>query len=61
MTEAGHAVKGTTEQQGGMSWYIWAAIIGVVIIAVGYAVWEWRVEVAKVIAQVRARFARRTN
>lgn len=62
LSTVGFGVKGaTTQQQSGMGWYMWAAIGGVVLLIIGYAVWEWRQELQKVIDGIRAKFAGKPN
>ncbi|MES2630583.1 MAG: lamin tail domain-containing protein [Patescibacteria group bacterium] len=62
LANAGYGVKGATvKQQGGMSWYMWAAIGGIVLLVIGYAVWEWRDELKKFVNAIKAKFARSAN
>ncbi len=61
MTNAEHAVKGASTQQGGTHWYIWAAIAGVLLLALSYAVWEWRDELKRLIAHIKSKFVRSAN
>jgi hypothetical protein len=62
ISTATYGVKGATSQQSaGMGWYIWAAIAGIIILIVGYGVWEWREELAKLISTAKTRFARKMN
>jgi hypothetical protein len=61
LSTASFGVKGATTKQGGMGWYIWAAIGGVMILIIGYGVWEWREELMKLVNTVKAKFAGRTN
>jgi len=60
MPDAGYkAVGGKIENTG--SWYVWAAIGVLLILAIGYAVWEWRHEIGKFLAQFKVqvlKFAR---
>jgi hypothetical protein len=58
MTQADYAVLGTQTSSNG-SWYIWAAIAGLILAALGYAVWEWRYELRKFFTVLSSRFARR--
>ncbi|MFZ2126099.1 MAG: lamin tail domain-containing protein [Candidatus Microsaccharimonas sp.] len=46
MTKADYAVLGT-QSQSNNNWYIWAAIIGLLLAILGYAAWEWRWELGK--------------
>jgi len=44
-----------------MGWYIWAAIAGIVLLIVGYGVWEWREELKKLFQTAKAKFAGKAN
>lgn len=60
MSTAEHGIKGV--QQNGatqLSWYYIAAIVGVILLIVGYAIWEWREELRRFWRYLRARFAKR--
>ena len=46
MPAAGYGVLGAKTENTG-SWYAFAAIGGVVLLAVGYAIWEWHDEIGK--------------
>lgn len=48
MPHANYAVLGAETKSGG-NWYVWAAVGGVLLLAIGYAVWEWHAEIAKFI------------
>jgi len=62
LSSVGFGVKGaTTKQQGGIGWYMWAAIVGVVLLIVGYGVWEWREELKKLFQAAKAKFAGKPN
>jgi len=62
LSTATYAVKGaTTKQQGGMGWYMWAAVGGIVLLIVGYAVWEWRDELKKLLEAIKMKFAGKAN
>jgi len=62
LSTANYGIKGaTTKQQGGMGWYMWAAIGGIVLLIVGYGVWEWREELKKLFEVVKTKFAGKTN
>jgi hypothetical protein len=62
LSTASFGVKGaSTQQQAGMGWYMWAAIGGVVLLVVGYAVWEWRDELQKLVSVIKAKFAGNAN
>lgn len=57
MTEADYAVLGATEQpQTSSNWYVWAAVSGVVLLGLGYAVWEWRSELKKLFQFIKGKF-----
>jgi hypothetical protein len=43
MPSADYGVLGAETKSGG-NWYVWATVGGVVLLALGYAVWEWHVE-----------------
>jgi len=60
MSDAGHKVLGVTEQKSsGISWYIWAAAILAGAAILGYAAWEWRVEVRRAFGWVKNRLVSR--
>jgi len=62
LSSVGYGVKGaTTQQQGGMGWYMWAAIAGIALLIVGYGVWEWREELTKLFQVIKAKFAGKVN
>ena len=62
LSSANYGVKGAaSQQQSGMGWYIWAAIGGIVLLILGYGVWEWREELKKLLETVQAKFAGRLN
>lgn len=46
MPSADYGVLGAETKSGG-NWYVWAAVGGVLLLAVGYAVWEWHDEIGK--------------
>ena len=48
MPSADYAVLGAKAENGG-SWYAWIAIGGILVLALGYAIWEWHVEIGKFI------------
>lgn len=52
MPAADYAVLGAQTTSNG-TWYIWAAIGGVLLLAVGYAIWEWRQEIASAFKKLR--------
>ena len=56
MPNADYGVLGAETKSNG-SWYILAAVGGVLLIAIGYAVWEWRDEIGKFIQNVRKKAA----
>ncbi len=60
MSSVGYDVKGVqTKASAQLSWYYWAAIIAVVLLIMGYAVWEWRQELTGVWQKVRSAFAKK--
>jgi len=46
MPSAEYGVLGAKAKNGG-DWYVFAAVGGVLLLAVGYAIWEWREEIKK--------------
>jgi len=46
-----HGVQSVADNQ--PSWYYWIAILSVVVIVVGYGVWEWREELRSVWARIQ--------
>lgn len=62
MSQAGFGVLGVqTKASAAVSWYYWAAIGAILLLVVGYAVWEWRQELATVGARIRMTFAKRPH
>lgn len=61
MSTADHGVKDGVIQSSstGVSWYWWLGIGGVVVLILGYAVWEWREELLKVWKTGTHKFARK--
>ncbi len=60
MSDATHGVKGIQNKNDTQpSWYYWAGITGVVVLVLGYAVWEWREELLLLWRRVKAPFAKR--
>jgi hypothetical protein len=60
MPSANYGVR-TTETKNGGSLYVWATVGGILLLAVGYAIWEWRVEIKHFLRRYRMvilRFAR---
>lgn len=53
MPSADYGVLGA-KTDGGGSWYVIAAIGGVLLIALAYAVWEWHVEIGKFMQSIRS-------
>lgn len=53
MSNADYKVLGAQTSSGGGSWYMWAAIGGLLLLAIAYAVWEWRQELAKLFIRVK--------
>jgi hypothetical protein len=59
MATADFGVKGVqTKASAQLSWYYWAAIIGVILVVLGYAIWEWRTELVGLWKRLIAPFAR---
>lgn len=58
MVTADYGVKGASTQSSGVAWYAWLGIVGVVVIILGYAVWEWRSELKALVGTMRRKFAR---
>jgi hypothetical protein len=52
MPVADYGVLGATTSSGGTNWYIWLAIGGILLLAIAYAVWEWRYEINKLFGRV---------
>lgn len=52
MPTADYAVLGAQTTNNG-AWYIWAAIGGVLLLAIGYAMWEWRQEIGGLFRRLR--------
>lgn len=62
MTTADHAVLAATEEKSsGLQWYAWAAMGGIVLAIIGYAVWEWRAELGQLGRTLKARFVPRSE
>jgi hypothetical protein len=62
MTAAPYGVKGvSSQQQSGMGWYMWVAIGGIVLLIIGYGVWEWREELKKLALSTKTWFAGKLN
>jgi hypothetical protein len=62
LTTAHYGIKKATEQQqAGMGWYMWAAIGGIVLLILGYGVWEWRDELGSFMHKLKAKFAPTRN
>jgi len=40
---------------------MWLAVVGLVILIVGYGVWEWRDELKKLFNAVKTKFAGKAN
>lgn len=62
MSNAGFGVKGVqAKADAAISWYYWVAIGAVILLILGYAVWEWRQELLLAANRVRTVFAKRTD
>lgn len=53
MSNADYSVLGAQTESGGGTWYMWAAIGGILLLALAYTVWEWRYELSKLFDQLR--------
>ena len=60
MTETNHGIKdiSTEDSATGASWYWWLGIGGVVMLILGYAVWEWREDLYKLTRAIKAKITR---
>ena len=58
MSNADYGVLGAETKSNG-TWYVFAAVGGIVLVALGYAVWEWRSEIRKFFRKVRSLLTRR--
>lgn len=47
VSQADYGVLGATTSKEANNWYIWLAIGGIILLALGYSVWEWRFEIGK--------------
>ena len=55
MTDAGSAVRGVQMVADNQPrWYYWLAIIGVVVLVLAYAIWEWREELKAMGARLKS-------
>lgn len=56
MTSASHGLSAVEakEASGGIAWYAWVVVIGVVLGVLVYAVWEWRDEVRELLTKLRS-------
>ena len=61
MSKAPNAVSAQTKADAAMSWYYWAAMGAVVLLVLGYGVWEWRQELANLWTRLRIPFAKHTD
>ncbi len=61
MSEAGHALGVQSKTDTAVRWYYWAAIGAILLLIVGYAVWEWRHELGALWVKVRLAFAKHTD
>lgn len=60
MPAADYGVLGA-KTDGGGNWYVWFAVGGILLLALGYTIWEWHVEIGKFVRKYCAsllRFAR---
>lgn len=51
MATADYGVLGAETKTNG-NWYVLAAIVGLLLAALGYAVWEWRIELGKLFGKI---------
>jgi hypothetical protein len=59
MSKADYGVKGVQSVANAqMQWYYWAAIVGVVVLILVYAVWEWRSELGSLRKRISALFVK---
>lgn len=58
MSKVGNGVEVQTKTDAALSWYYWAAIIGIVALVLAYAVWEWREELGVLLTKLRMTFAK---
>lgn len=59
MTQAGHGLEGQeSSSKNQPRWYYWAGIALVVLLVVGYGVWEWRQEILSGVRRVASVFAK---
>ncbi len=62
MSEAGFEIKGVqSKADTALSWYYWAAIGAVLVLILGYAIWEWRQDLALGWTRLRTSFAKRPD
>lgn len=61
MSSVGHGVAVQSKSDPALSWYYWVAIAAIVVLIVGYAVWEWRQELLSMWARLRTSFAKRSD
>lgn len=61
MSNAGYGVGVKSKADAAMSWYYWAGIAAILLLVIGYGVWEWRQELATLWAHLRATFAKHSD
>jgi len=54
MPSADYAVLGAKTEDSG-AWYAWIAVGGILLLAIGYAIWEWHSEIGKFTASLLGR------
>ncbi len=61
MAKVGNGLKMNEKTQNtpGAAWYVWVGIGGVVMVILGYAIWEWRDEFRAAFVKIRAMFPNR--
>ncbi|MEO6109647.1 MAG: lamin tail domain-containing protein [Candidatus Saccharimonadales bacterium] len=47
VTKADYGVLGAQTTSSGSNWYLWLTIIGIILLALVYTLWEWRYELRK--------------
>lgn len=47
ISDANYEVLGATTSSDETNWYVWAAIGGILLLALAYSIWEWRFEISR--------------
>ena len=50
---ADYGVLGAQTKTNAGPWYLWAAVGGIILLILGYAVWEWRYEIGKLLQRMK--------